>query len=85
MGNAIALDRFTFEGKKLVRMARLELARREPHAPQACVSTNSTTSANMLEEYSLTIHDILLWYWQFLIYHIFKHIALPSTEPTATP
>lgn len=28
-----------------MRMARLELAQREPHAPQACVSTNSTTSA----------------------------------------
>ena len=30
-----------------MRMARLELARREPHAPQACVSTNSTTSADV--------------------------------------
>lgn len=29
-----------------MRMARLELAQREPHAPQACVSTNSTTSAD---------------------------------------
>ncbi len=28
-----------------MRMARLELAWREPHAPQACVSTDSTTSA----------------------------------------
>ena len=28
-----------------VRMARLELARPKPHAPQTCVSTNSTTSA----------------------------------------
>jgi L-threonylcarbamoyladenylate synthase len=32
----------------LMRMARLELAQREPHAPQACVSTNSTTSAKYL-------------------------------------
>ncbi len=31
-----------------MRMARLELARREPHAPQACVSTNSTTSADIV-------------------------------------
>ena len=28
-----------------MRMARLELARPKPHAPQTCVSTNSTTSA----------------------------------------
>ena len=31
--------------KKKMRMARLELARPKPHAPQTCVSTNSTTSA----------------------------------------
>ena len=28
-----------------MRMGRLELPWREPHAPQACVSTDSTTSA----------------------------------------
>ena len=28
-----------------MRMARIELAWHKPHAPQACVSTNSTTSA----------------------------------------
>ncbi len=32
-----------------MRMARLELAQREPHAPQACVSTNSTTSACLVK------------------------------------
>ena len=31
--------------EKIMRMARLELARLSPHAPQACVSTDSTTSA----------------------------------------
>ena len=31
--------------KVCMRMARLELAWRKPHAPQTCVSTNSTTSA----------------------------------------
>ena len=31
--------------RKKMRMARLELARPKPHAPQTCVSTNSTTSA----------------------------------------
>ncbi len=39
-----------------MRMARLELARIAPHAPQACVSTNSTTSARFdLNEYSILI------------------------------
>ena len=34
---------------KEMRMARLELARPKPHAPQTCVSTNSTTSAWPIE------------------------------------
>lgn len=40
----------------IMRMARLELARPKPHAPQTCVSTSSTTSAS---------HWTLL-----LVYHI---------------
>ncbi len=32
-----------------MRMARLELARLTPHAPQACVSTDSTTSAYAIQ------------------------------------
>jgi hypothetical protein len=34
-----------------MRMARLELARREPHAPQTCAYTNSATSAGFFQLY----------------------------------
>lgn len=35
-----------------MRMARLELARTMPHAPQACAYTNSATSAQTLKHYN---------------------------------
>jgi hypothetical protein len=43
-----------------MRMARLELAWREPHAPQACVSTDSTTSAlfNQFRQYNILPHKV---------------------------
>ncbi len=43
-----SLDASPGVSKKIMRMARLELARLSPHAPQACVSTDSTTSACFL-------------------------------------
>jgi hypothetical protein len=46
VSNALQTKVFKIEAIAEVRMARLELARREPHAPQACVSTDSTTSAD---------------------------------------
>ena len=41
MGDFLYSEKFQF----LVRMKGLEPSRREAHAPKACVSTNSTTSA----------------------------------------
>ena len=40
-GDFLYSEKFQF----LVRMKGLEPSRREAHAPKACVSTNSTTSA----------------------------------------
>ena len=40
-GDFLMVQKFQF----LVRMKGLEPSRREAHAPKACVSTNSTTSA----------------------------------------
>ena len=40
----------------LVRMKGLEPSRREAHAPKACVSTNSTTSAYSIVKDTLRVY-----------------------------
>lgn len=53
----------------LVPMAGVEPAQLSPHAPQACVSTNFTTSAGINKNYAVTKKSVQLFArrWRYIV------------------